>query len=110
MSLRTLKPKLGVANTLAVKLPPKEADPFYLSPEWRELIKWLVAYRGRRCEDPNCQTPNGPWGRIYGDHIVELRDGGAALDEKNVMLRCGPCHGAKTAQERGRRAARTFEA
>ena len=105
MALKTLKPRLGLANTFAVKPAPKRADPFYLSKEWRDLMQWLLAIRGRRCEDPNCATPRGPWSRIYGDHIKELKDGGAPLDPENVLLRCATCHGAKTARERGRRAA-----
>jgi 5-methylcytosine-specific restriction protein A len=27
--------------------------------------------------------------RLFGDHIVELRDGGAPLDKRNLTLRCG---------------------
>ena len=30
--------------------------------------------------------------RVFGDHVVELQDGGAPLDKTNVMLRCGLCH------------------
>jgi len=29
--------------------------------------------------------------RVFGDHMVELQDGGAPLDKTNVMLRCGSC-------------------
>lgn len=29
--------------------------------------------------------------RVFGDHVVELQDGGAPLDKTNVMLRCGSC-------------------
>jgi hypothetical protein len=106
MALKTLRSRLGVANTFSVKPPPKRGDPLYDTKEWRDLMRRLFAVRGRRCEDPNCPTPHGPWSRIYGDHIIELRDGGAPLDEGNVLLRCPTCHGAKTASERGRRAAR----
>jgi hypothetical protein len=35
------------------------------------LVRELIATRGRRCEDPQCTTP---------DHVVELKNGGAALD------------------------------
>jgi hypothetical protein len=41
--------------------------------------------------------------RIFGDHIVERKDGGAYLDEDNVQLLCGSCHTAKTAQARAAR-------
>ncbi len=42
---------------------------------------------------------------MYVDHRVELKDGGAPLDRKNVWLLCGSCHSLKTARERGRRTA-----
>jgi len=89
--------------------PAKEADPFYLSPAWRALVARLIAQRGRRCEDPDCRKPDrGAGGRIFGDHIKELRDGGAPLDERNVLLRCGSCHSRKTAAERARRMAQRY--
>jgi 5-methylcytosine-specific restriction endonuclease McrA len=96
--MRTIGSKVGVIETRRVLPPPKRAAAFYHSPEWLALIKSIIAHRGRRCEDSQCPTPRGPWGRIFGDHINELRDGGAPLDPANVMLRCSPCHGRKTAQ------------
>jgi 5-methylcytosine-specific restriction enzyme A len=83
-----------------VKAAPKRADPFYLSREWRALLADVIAARGRFCE--RC----GAGGRIIGDHIVELKDGGAALDPANVELLCARrCHPAKTARARAARAA-----
>jgi hypothetical protein len=38
---------------------PKVSDQFYSSPEWRALVREVIAVRGRRC------------------HIHELKDGGA---------------------------------
>jgi hypothetical protein len=95
----------------AARLPrrPKVADQFYLSPEWRALVRGLVAVRGRRCEDPLCDAPNvSADQKLYGDHIHELKDGGAPLDAGNVMLRCAPCHGRKTAQAARERMARRW--
>jgi hypothetical protein len=83
---------------------PKTALPVYTSPEWRALIASIIRERGRRCEDPRCTTPNRASGqRIYGDHIRELGDSGALLDPSNVMLRCAPCHGRKTTEEKNKR-------
>jgi len=87
-----------------VPLPPKQAAPFYLSTEWRSLITMIKKQRGNKCHDPN-HPPDVPrWkGRIYGDHVVELKDGGPPLDSRNVMLRCHACHARKTMQQRTQR-------
>ncbi len=103
--LSALPPRLSLAATSRVRPPPKQAAPFYTSPEWRALIAEIIRHRGRACEDPRHDPAQPRTGiRIYGDHVVELRDGGAALDSRNIVLRCGPCHNRKTAAERVRRA------
>lgn len=84
-----------------VSLPPKVADSFYLSPEWRSLMRELIAERGAWCED--CGA-GGRGVRLFGDHVVEIGDGGARLDKANVRLRCGRCHARKTAAVRAQRA------
>jgi 5-methylcytosine-specific restriction endonuclease McrA len=99
-----IKSRVARAETRRVLPPPKTADSFYLSPEWRALMDQIIAKRGRICEDPECRKPHPPITRIYGDHIKEKRDGGALLDPTNIMLRCGPAHGRKTARERAKRA------
>jgi 5-methylcytosine-specific restriction endonuclease McrA len=40
---------------------------------------------------------------VYGDHIIELQDGGERLDPRNIQLSCAKCHGIKTYRERQRR-------
>jgi 5-methylcytosine-specific restriction enzyme A len=55
----------------------------------------LTKVRGRRCQDPE-HDPLSSTGRIYGDHVVELRDGGEFLDPRNICLRCAACHTRKT--------------
>jgi 5-methylcytosine-specific restriction protein A len=87
---------------------PKTADPVYHTPEWRALIGAIVEQRGRRCEDPQCKTPGRTGMRVFGDHIRELQDGGALLDPRNVMLRCGSCHTLKTNAERAKRLAKQW--
>lgn len=87
---------------------PKTADPVYSSPEWRALIAAIIEHRGRRCEDPRCKTPGRTGMRVFGDHIKELQDGGAVLDPRNVMLRCGSCHSRKTNEEKAKRMARRW--
>jgi 5-methylcytosine-specific restriction protein A len=101
--LSLLRPRVSmVANRMAPG--PKVAAPAYQSREWKALIAAIIRDRGRRCEDPACQSPNhGAGGKVYGDHIIELQDAGALLDPSNVMLRCAPCHGRKTVAERNKR-------
>jgi hypothetical protein len=103
--LTTLRPRVAMASHRLTPNP-KVAAPAYQSREWKTLIGAIVKQRGRRCEDPLCQTPNRAAGqRVYGDHVVELKDGGALLDPKNVLLRCGSCHTRKTIAERAKRMA-----
>jgi len=89
-------------STRARRRPPKKmADDFYHSSEWRALINQIIRRRGRICQDPSHDPANPRMGiRIFGDHILEIRSGGAKLDPNNVMLRCGACHSRKTASAR----------
>jgi 5-methylcytosine-specific restriction protein A len=101
--LRNFNTRLKLFETKKLKPPEKKADSFYSSPEWRSLMKQILKERTRRCQDPDCTTPRNVWGKIYGDHIVELKDGGAPLDPNNILLRCAPCHARKTLEERRKR-------
>ncbi len=100
MTLRALKPRVASLDQRTARPPPKTANRFYLSPEWRWLIAEIITQRGRRCEE--CGRRNC---RIFGDHIVELQDGGSALDAKNIQILCGSCHTTKTNAERAKRTA-----
>lgn len=106
--LPLFKARLGTIDTRTVKPPTKTAAPIYGSPEWRSFIAGVIAERGRICEDPRCKTPGRRGMRVFGDHIIELKDGGALLDGRNVMLRCGSCHTRKTFEERAKRSATSF--
>lgn len=101
--LRSLAPRLATLDTRSAKVPPKRADAFYLSLAWRELVAGLVRTRGRRCQ--HCGRVNC---RVYGDHIVELADGGAPLDPAGIQLLCGSCHQRKSAAMRALRMAKTY--
>lgn len=102
-TLRVVRPALATIDTRTVRPPEKVAEPFYQSAEWRVLMKQVIAERGMRCEDPECTRMTAP-SRVFGDHVVELRDGGAALDPANILLRCGACHTRKTIAARAARA------
>ena len=98
MRLRTLGHRTGVADTRTARPAPKQADPFYRTAAWSDLRADLIRIRGARCE--HCQRTGS---RLFADHIVELKDGGAALDPANLQLLCGACHTAKTSAARAAR-------
>lgn len=98
--LRTLAPRLAVLDTRTAKPPPKTADPHYLTAEHRAWRQAVIARAGGRCQAPGCGRAER---RMFADHIVELRDGGAPHDPKNGQCLCGSCHTAKTAARRAAR-------
>lgn len=100
--LQTLKPRVAAAKLQTAKPPPKTADKLYLSPEWFALRDRVRFEAGGRCQMPGCGRAEV---RMFVDHRVELRDGGAPLDRRNVWLLCGSCHTRKTVVERARRTA-----
>lgn len=90
----------------------KQVDPFYLSPEWRQLVaeikreRWprLMATQGHCCEDPECRAQHTSQTRIFFDHVLERRDRpDLELVKSNIMGRCGSSHTTKTLRERARR-------
>lgn len=102
-SLSCLKPLVGVLDTSIAKEPPKRADSFYTSPAWRNLLATIRRKRPNICE--GCGRTGT---RLFGDHIKELKDGGAALAENNIQLLCGSCHTTKTARVRAGRNQRVY--
>jgi 5-methylcytosine-specific restriction enzyme A len=94
-------PQRLVARAPRIVAPPKKAHYWYRSPEWRALVARLKALRGPFCV--RCGA-GGRGVRIIGDHIRELKDGGALLDPMNVQLLCAPCHARKTAAAKAARA------
>ena len=101
--MRTIGRKLRPGRA-KLEPPLKLTLPFYRTPEWHALMSGIRRMRGNACQDPE-HDPHVPrYGhRIFGDHIVELSDGGAPLDPQNILLRCSVCHGRKTIQARARR-------
>ena len=96
VKLKAVKSSISAAPG-RLKAPPKLADEFYRSPEWRRLVREIKAERGAWCQ--RC----GSGHRIIGDHIKELKDGGARLERSNVELLCQSCHNKKTAAARATR-------
>lgn len=104
--LKTLKPRLSSLDTRTVRPPEqdwthrKATEPFqsfYSSTDWKQFRDAVIAERGKRCEMAGCgATP----GRVYLDHVRELKDGGSPLDRGNVMVLCPSCHTKKTNRAR----------
>ncbi len=96
--MRMLKPTLRAVDRRSLKPPPKVAEPFYSSAEWIKVRDEERAAAKGICRRPGC----GKRGFIV-DHIVEIKDGGAKLDRRNVELLCSSHHGIKTAEARAKR-------
>ena len=68
----------------------KEADPFYLSKEWRRFREWYLTQHPF-CEE--CEKEGRLNRATLVHHIVEIKDGGALLSEENSQALCRDCHG-----------------
>ncbi len=92
-----MAPRLATLDTSIVKAEPKRADPHYSSaqhPAWRAAV---IRRAGFQCEKCTAR------GKLYADHIVELKDGGAPFDLNNGRATCASCHTKKTNVERAKR-------
>lgn len=102
----SLPQRFATLDTSIGTAPPKESDPYYRSAEhaaWRALV---IRRARARCEWPGCGRAAG---RMFADHIVELRDGGSATDPQNGQCLCGKHHTIKSVQERNKRFARPVQ-
>jgi 5-methylcytosine-specific restriction protein A len=95
-------PMLGKAipqlNGRSVQLPPKQRADIYGTPEHTAWAKQVVLRANKQCA--KCGATHG---RMYADHIKELRDGGT-YDMSNSQCLCASCHTSKTMIERAKRA------
>lgn len=97
--MRMLKPSVRARDPRSVKPAPKTGEPFYSSADWIKLRDAERTAAKGICRRPGC----GKRGFIV-DHIIEIKDGGAKLDPRNVELLCSSHHGLKTAEARAKRA------
>lgn len=102
--LTMMKPRLPTMDTRRVKPPPKTADDIYSTPEYRQWRATVIGRANGRCQDPRCKARHWPGQRLFADHIVELRDGGAPFDPTNGQALCSSAHQYKTARARAARA------
>lgn len=108
--VRMLRPTIRQAD-LRTALPRlKTADPGLLTPEHRAWRAQVLARAGYRCEavDAGRRCAVAAPARLFADHIVERKDGGAALDVGNGQCLCGHHHSLKTVAARARRMAEKF--
>lgn len=103
--LPSLSPKVPPARQEIAAPPPKRVDDFYKSPEFLEWRATVLRRAGYRCQAPGCNNS----GRLFADHIVEIRDGGERLDPDNGQALCAEHHNRKTASEKARRLAEPIE-
>lgn len=101
-----LKPRLATIAPSRIKpLPPpeKERAHHYGTPEHRAWQREVVARAHGMCQGNGCGRTNV---RLFADHIIELKDGGAPFDLRNGQALCGSCHSTKTAKAKREREAR----
>ena len=98
--LHTLPPRLSVVDVRTAQPAPKVSDPHYQTAEHRAWSAAVLRRAGGACQAQGCGRSGG---RLFADHIRELRDGGAPFALANGQALCGSCHTTKTAQERRRR-------
>ena len=94
MALPTLRPRIRMADLRTAALPPKVAEPFYSS---RNGSRCATECDARPVGGARRKAAVAIERRMFVDHIVELKDGGAPLDRSNVRLLCASHHTAKTA-------------
>jgi 5-methylcytosine-specific restriction enzyme A len=75
------------------------ASEFYHSTEWRRCRQnFLIEHPF--CEE--CRKHGRLTRATLVDHIVPIRQGGAALDENNLQALCSSCHGRKSIEDGSR--------
>jgi len=94
-----LRPRVAIADLRTVKPPSTQGSDLahYRTPEHRAWREAVIARAGGRCELPGCGRADG---RMYADHIRELKDGGAPLDLANGQCLCPSHHSLKSARAR----------
>jgi hypothetical protein len=95
--LRTPASRIAPLDMRSVRPAPKTADPYYGSPEHRAWRAQVIARAGGRCEWLGCGRRER---RMFADHVIERRDGGAATDLANGQCLCAQHHAIKTARAR----------
>lgn len=103
MPIRMQRPHVRPANLSIARTTPKKTDELYGSADYERWRAAVVARDGGVCRDPHCKGRHYPGQKVYADHIVEVKDGGAKFDIANGITRCASSHTFKTNRERAKR-------
>lgn len=95
--LRAYQPRVVPTDTRRLKPPPKLPDPELNTAAWRAWRDAVIKRAGGVCQSKGCFRSEK---RMFADHIIERRDGGALYDIANGQCLCGSCHTTKTLQAR----------
>lgn len=108
--VKFLRPSVARMDVRTAKPAPKVADPELLTPDHRAWREAVIRRAGYRCEaiEVGVRCTVGRPARLFADHIVERKDGGAPLDPKNGQCLCGRHHTLKTAKARADRMAERY--
>ncbi len=104
--MKTAPPRLKRVDSWRLRAPDKTATPIYHTPAYRAWREAVIKRAGGSCQGalPDGRACGRREPRMFADHIVELRDGGAPFDLANGQCLCGSCHSLKTAAARTIRA------
>jgi len=94
--MRAAPLRLAAQDSRRIKPEEKRALPIYSTPEYRTWRAEVIRRSGGQCQDPSHSPGRSRSGKLYADHIQELRDGGAPFDVRNGLARCASCHERKT--------------
>lgn len=106
MAVTTLAPRISQIDLRSAKPPAKQADSFYISREWKDARAMALAvgnYHCAKCGVKGRRTPQSQGPMLVVDHIKEIKDGGAKLDQDNLQVLCARCHAKKTYRARAAR-------
>lgn len=99
MAIPTLRSTLPAFNHNVARPAPKRVDPFYKTDQyaaWRDAVKERARYRCEYVHQGTGKRCNRKEHRMFADHVVEVKDGGAAYDPDNGQCLCGRHHTLKT--------------
>lgn len=95
--VKTITPRIAAIDTRAARSADRAPSPYTWSAEHKSWRRLVLKRAGGKCEWPGCGRAEK---RMFADHIVELKDGGAPLDPANGQCLCGKHHTLKTHQAR----------